>query len=119
MVYRGLGGVNLPACFEECEEGGGRGGSDFGFLSTTTKKEVAVDYIGDKEMPVLFRIEVGDMDRGASISFLSQVFVCVHGMFDVVPLHVSALCVDWRKETFLWLLTRPVRRRVFSRDAWE
>jgi len=79
VVYRGLGGVNLPACFEECEEGGGRGGSDFGFLSTTTKKEVAVDYIGDKEMPVLFRIEVGDMDRGASISFLSQVCVCVCG----------------------------------------
>ena len=79
MVYRGLGGINLPACFEVCEEGGGRGGSDFGFLSTTTKKEVAVSYIGDKVMPALFMIEVGDLDRGASISFLSQVCVCVHG----------------------------------------
>ena len=72
MVYRGLGGVNLPACFDECEEGGGRGGVDFGFLSTTTKKEVAVNYLGDKAMPVLFMFEVGDIDRGASLSFLSQ-----------------------------------------------
>ena len=97
MVYRGLGGVKLPACFEEGEEGGGRGGSDFGFLSTTTKKEVAVDYIGDKQMPVLFRIAVGDLDRGASISFLSQVCVCVWTCMDgggvlpaPRPCHVSA-----------------------------
>jgi len=72
VVYRGLSGVLLPECFEECEEGGGRGGVDFGFLSTTTRMEVAVAYIGDKGMPVLFKFEVGDMDRGASLSFLSQ-----------------------------------------------
>ena len=72
VVFRGLSGVKLPKCFEECDEGGARGGVDFGFLSTTTKKEVAVNYIGDKEMPVLFMFEVGDIDRGASLSFLSQ-----------------------------------------------
>ena len=72
VVYRGLSGVNLPQCFEECEEGGGRGGVDFGFLSTTRRREVAASYIGDKGKPVLFMFEVGDIDRGASLSFLSQ-----------------------------------------------
>ena len=33
---------------------------------------MAASYIGDKGKPVLFRFEVGDIDRGASISFLSQ-----------------------------------------------
>ncbi len=47
-------------------EGGGRGGVDFAFLSTTTNLEVAVSYIGDKAMPVLFEFDVGDIDRGAS-----------------------------------------------------
>ena len=34
--------------------------------------QVAVSYIGDKAMPVLFEFHVGDIDRGASLSFLSQ-----------------------------------------------
>jgi hypothetical protein len=71
-VYRGMSGVKLPACFIECEEGGGRGGVDFGFLSTTTNMEVAVSYLGGKAMPVLFEFDVSDIDRGASLSFLSQ-----------------------------------------------
>ncbi len=71
-VYRGMSGVKLPACFIVCTEGGGRGGVEFGFLSTTTNMQVAVSYIGDKAMPVLFEIHVGDIDRGASLSFLSQ-----------------------------------------------
>jgi len=72
VVFRGLSGVTLPDCFEEREEGGGCGGVDYGFLSTTTKMEVAVSYLGDTGMPVLFMFEVGDIDRGASLSFLSQ-----------------------------------------------
>jgi NLR family CARD domain-containing protein 3 len=68
-----MGGVLLPGCFIECAEGGGRGGVDFGFLSTTTNESVAVRYIGGKKMPVLFQFDVGDIDRGASLSFL----VCV------------------------------------------
>ena len=71
-VYRGMSGVLLTSCFIECEEGGGRGGVDFGFHSTTTKMEVAVSYLGGKAMPVLFEFDVGDIDRGASLSFLLQ-----------------------------------------------
>ncbi len=72
-VCRGISGVKLPGCFKKCAEGGGRGGVDFGFLSTTTNELVAVSYLGGKAMPVLFLFDVGDIDRGASLSFL----VCV------------------------------------------
>jgi hypothetical protein len=71
-VFRGMKGVKLPACFLVCMEGGGRGGVDFGFLSTSTNEEVAASYIGGGEMPVLFQFDVGDIDRGASLSHLSQ-----------------------------------------------
>jgi hypothetical protein len=53
-VFRGMSGVKLPECFTVCQEGGGRGGVDFGFLSTSTNEEVAVSYIGGKAMPVTF-----------------------------------------------------------------
>jgi hypothetical protein len=78
-VCRGMSGVKLPGCFIECAEGGGRGGVDFGFLSTTTNEMVAVSYIGGKAMPVLFQFDVGDIDRGASMSFLVCVptYVCI------------------------------------------
>jgi len=71
-VCRGISGVILPGCFKKCAEGGGRGGVDFGFLSTTTNELVAVSYLGGKAMPVLFLFDVGDIDRCASLSFLSQ-----------------------------------------------
>ena len=71
-MCRGISGVILPGCFKKCAEGGGRGGVDFGFLSTTTNELVAVSYLGGKAMPVLFLFDVGDIDRCASLSFLSQ-----------------------------------------------
>jgi hypothetical protein len=42
------------------------------FTSTTTKKEVAISYLTRKKMPILFKIETGDIDRGCSLSWLSQ-----------------------------------------------
>ena len=72
-VSHWMSGVLLPGCFKKCAEGGGRGGVDFGFLSTTTNESVAVSFLGGKEMPVLFQFDVGDIDCGAILSFL----VCV------------------------------------------
>ena len=43
-----------------------------GFTSTTTKKEVAISYLRGKKMPVLFKIETGDIDRGCTLSWVSQ-----------------------------------------------
>ena len=41
-------------------------------MSTTTKKELAVSYIGGKAFAVIFECELGDIDRGCSLSFISQ-----------------------------------------------
>ena len=41
-------------------------------MSTTTRREVAVSYINDKEMPILFECEVDDLNRGCPLSFMSQ-----------------------------------------------
>ena len=71
-VYRGMGGVKLPKKFLTEKEGGGRGGVDYAFLSTTTRREVAVSYIGGKALAVLFECELGDIDRGCPLSFISQ-----------------------------------------------
>jgi len=71
-VYRGMGGVKLPDTFVVAREGGGRGGTEYGFMSTTTSKQVAVQYIGEKNLPVLFEFDVGDIDRGTSLSLISQ-----------------------------------------------
>ena len=50
-VYRGMSGVKLPECFMIAKEGGGKGGVDFGFVSTSTDRTVATSYLGGKEMP--------------------------------------------------------------------
>ena len=72
-VYRGQSGFSLPKVFVVAGEDGGRGGAEFAFLSTSTNKDVAVSYIDtEKGLPILFEFEVGSIDRGAPISFLSQ-----------------------------------------------
>ena len=50
-VFREMSGVTLPECFGVAKEGGGAGGVDFGFVSTTTDRKVAVAYLGGKAMP--------------------------------------------------------------------
>ena len=72
-VYRGISGYKLPTKFVQAMEGGGRGGVEFAFMSTTTKMEVAVSYISsEKGLPIVFEFDVGYVDRGSSVSFMSQ-----------------------------------------------
>jgi len=66
-----MGGVKLSEEFVTEKEGGGRGGVDFAFMSTTTRREVAVSYIKGKN-PILFECELDDINRGCPLSFLSQ-----------------------------------------------
>eukprot|EP00961_Rhodomonas_salina_P234347 3167270-Rhodomonas_salina.3 len=43
-------------------------------MSTTIKRDVAIQYSGtEKGRPTIFEIEVGQVDRGASLSWVSQV----------------------------------------------
>ncbi|KAJ1482518.1 hypothetical protein T484DRAFT_1803861 [Baffinella frigidus] len=72
-VYRGMSGVRLPEAFREPDEYGCRGGVELGFLSTSTSKEQALKYIDMRKcMPTLFEIQLGQVDRGATLRWISQ-----------------------------------------------
>ena len=77
-LYRGLGGLmDLPESFLRAEtaRGGVRGFTEWGFMSTTSEKSVAIRYSGITEgrrSAMVLEIEIGAVDRGACISFFSQ-----------------------------------------------
>jgi hypothetical protein len=80
-VYRGLQGGVLPEKFWTPNASGVRGGIEMGFMSTTTKREVALgfaassqDQKADEVQPasVLLEIQMGMVDRGASVQWCSQ-----------------------------------------------
>ena len=54
MVYRGLAGLLLPDDFINEDEFGCRGGVEFGFMSTTARRDVAVQYTAGRAMPTIF-----------------------------------------------------------------
>lgn len=70
-VYRGLGGMLLPTAFHKPDELGCMGGVERAFMSTTTKRAIAVQYSGNKT-PTIFQISIGQIDMGASLNILSQ-----------------------------------------------
>ena len=70
-VYRGLGGMILPEQFWGAT--GFRGGIEPGLMSTTTNREIAVQYSGMREnRGTVFEIIVGRIDIGADLSWISQ-----------------------------------------------
>jgi NLR family CARD domain-containing protein 3 len=72
-VFRGLGGMILPEEFWRMKKGGFRGGVEWGLMSTTTNKNVAMQYSGVKQQRgTVFEITVGRIDMGADLSWLSQ-----------------------------------------------
>jgi hypothetical protein len=74
LLYRGLGGVLLPEQFwKETQGRDYLGGVEFGLMSTTTERAIAVQYSGTRSRRgIVFEISAGRIDIGASISFLSQ-----------------------------------------------
>eukprot|EP00966_Prymnesium_polylepis_P127765 2954028-Prymnesium_polylepis.1 len=73
VVYRGVTGA-LPDEFWEPNEHNVMGGIDLGFTSTSTDRKVAIGYMnqGDSSAKILFKIQMGMIDRGADVSCLSQ-----------------------------------------------
>jgi ankyrin repeat protein len=75
-LYRGLGGdVMLPEYFSRPDARGRKGLTEFGFLSTTRIRDIAVQYSGagrGMPIPTIFEIEVGSVSRGANIQAFSQ-----------------------------------------------
>ena len=70
-LYRGWTGATLPAKFFEADAMGVRGGVEYGFSSTTTERAQAEHYALGKASTLL-ELEMGMVDRGADISWLSQ-----------------------------------------------
>ena len=75
-VYRGLGGMLLPKAFHEPDPLGCMGGVERAFMSTTTKRAIAVQYSGNKT-PTIFQISIGQIDMGANVCVCVCVCVCV------------------------------------------
>jgi len=71
LLFRGLGGVALPRAFLQEDEFLITGGVEYGMMSVTLNKEVAIQYLKG-QAPTLFEISCGAVDRGASLRFLSQ-----------------------------------------------
>jgi hypothetical protein len=75
-VYRGLSGMVLPQAFWKKDSFGCRGGVEYACMSTTTDRNVAIQYTkgkdGTHQLPTIFEIEVGQVDRGAPLSWVSQ-----------------------------------------------
>mmetsp|Transcript_42079 Transcript_42079/g.87924 ORF Transcript_42079/g.87924 Transcript_42079/m.87924 type:complete len:657 (-) Transcript_42079:439-2409(-) len=75
-LYRGLGGDKVfPRFFYKSDAQGRKGVLEWGFMSTTADKDVAVRYSGIREgkpFPTIFEIDCGTVDRGADITEFSQ-----------------------------------------------
>ena len=74
-LYRGLGGVRLPDGFQSGGEEGFRCFVEWGFMSTTSRKEVAIQYTGaaqGRSLPTLLQVRAAAVDHGADISEFSQ-----------------------------------------------
>ena len=71
-VYRGLSGRVLPS---EFWRGQGHGGVEFAFMSTTADRKVAMQYAkaeSEKKASCVMEVQMGMIDRGADLSWLSQ-----------------------------------------------
>ncbi|CAK0825739.1 unnamed protein product, partial [Prorocentrum cordatum] len=73
-VMRGTTGGRLPERFWREDESGVRGGIEFGFMSTTTDRTVAMQYASDptKGAGTVLEIQTGMIDKGAELSWISQ-----------------------------------------------
>ncbi len=76
MLYRGLGGlIDLPDKFHNVDEQGRSGYLDWGMMSTSSDRDVALGYSGVKQRrprAMVMVIEAAAVDRGADISEFSQ-----------------------------------------------
>ncbi len=75
-VYRGIKDAKLPKSFWVANSMGVRGGIEYGFSSTTTDESQAMHYAGAEDASdhasTVFQMQMGMVDRGADLSWLSQ-----------------------------------------------
>jgi hypothetical protein len=72
-VYRGTKGGVLPDQFWSPNAHNVRGGIELAFMSTTTDRSVALEYARADDKPsIVFEMQMGMVDRGAPLQWLSQ-----------------------------------------------
>jgi len=87
-VYRGVAGGLLPSTFFEANAQGVRGGVEMAFLSTTFDRSVALEYAqssGEATAAHVFEMQMGMVDRGAELSWLSQVMSVMSAVSEWLP----------------------------------
>ena len=93
---QGLGGrLDLPGQFYDADVNGCRGFCEWGFMSTTKEKGIALKYSGVEEnrpKPTVLVAQVSSVDRGACISSLSQ----YHHEIEYLWLPCSFCRASWR-----------------------
>jgi WD40 repeat protein len=74
VVYRGISGMKLPEPFLVPSKHNIRGGIEYAFMSTTLDQKVALRYAtsGTGEPSTLMVMQMGMVDRGAQLDWLSQ-----------------------------------------------
>jgi NLR family CARD domain-containing protein 3 len=72
-VFRGIsGGAVLPKEFWNANDQNVKGGVEFAFMSTTLDRKVAMDYASNGKNAMVLEMQMGMIDRGADMSWLSQ-----------------------------------------------
>jgi NLR family CARD domain-containing protein 3 len=66
VVYRGSSGGVLPSEFWQANELNVKGGIEFGFMSTTLNREVAMHYASAGRNSIVLEMQMGMIDRGAA-----------------------------------------------------
>jgi hypothetical protein len=85
-------------------------------MSTTTHKEMAIDYSGVKDQRgTVLEIEVGRVDVGASVSFLSQ--YPGEAEFLMQPLACLEVCPRSGRSRLPLLAPRPPRNSLFPAES--
>ena len=72
-LYRGLSGMKLPDRLYHEDPLGWKGAVEVAFMSCTLKREIALQYIGEGVMPIMFEIETSQIDRGGSLQVIGRV----------------------------------------------
>ena len=85
-VYRGISGALLPANFWENDAYGVKGGVEYAFMSMTRDRAVALEYASSQgTVGIVFEVQQGLIDRGADVSWLSQVRDRAHARAALLP----------------------------------
>jgi hypothetical protein len=71
-VYRGVSGMRMPLRFFKANANGWRSLTEAALMSTTLKRQVALQYSKGGKKPIILEIQVGEIGCGADVGKFSQ-----------------------------------------------